>query len=265
MPDDLSPAGIGHNQPPEEFASLDPEILKARLARDYAELAARVIELEGGVDRAPPRVTNTEQANRLTTFVSEQMRPVVSELTKTHQSVKRAYLDCGRAVDDFFLTRAKRVMTAIDTIERRLQVWHAALREQQRKADAEARRRAAEQQRRAEEEQRRLEAEAARRAAENDRQGAARIAAQAEEAAGRADAAAQIVQAPSAPVRLHGEYGGTGFVRQRWRWEVIDPTQIPLGYLTLDEKAVSAAVEEGVREIPGLRIYPEEKFTVRRS
>jgi hypothetical protein len=256
--------GIGHNLPPDEIDVLDPNQLKLRLEQDYAPLAARVIELEQGVERAPPKITDETTATAMVDFVGKQLRPLLQEIVTTHRNEKTPYWDCGRVVDDYFLTRRNRIDQAIKTIERRAQSYHDTVRAQQRRAVEEARRKAEEAQRAAEAEQRRLQGEAEARAAEGDRQGAASLGAQAEAAGERAEHAAAIVAAPAEPVRLHGDYGSTGFARKRMAWEVIDPTLIPLGYLCLDEDAVRAAVEkDGVREIPGLRIYETETFTIR--
>jgi hypothetical protein len=255
--------GLGHNQPPDDV--LDANWLKERLTADYAELATRVIELEAATERVAPTVNDEGTAQKLTDFVGKQLRPLITDLVGAHGTEKRPYFKAGQVCDDFFLRRRDRVEACIKTIERRVQKFHEAFREAQRKREAEERRRAEEQQRAAEAEQRRLQAEADQRAAQGDRQGSARVAAEAEAAGERAEHAAAIVTAPAEPVRIHGDYGSTAFVRSRLDYEVLDPLLIPLGYLTIDDKAVRAAMAEGVREIPGLRIFETEKLTIRGS
>jgi hypothetical protein len=260
--------GIGHNAPPEEIDVLDPDQLKARLEQDYAALAARVIELEKGVERAPPKVTDEATSTQMHDFVGQQLRPLLNEIVKAHRLEKDPYWDCGRVCDDFFLTRRNRIDQAIKTIERRVQSYHDTVRAAQRRAEEEQRRRAEAEQRQAEAEQQRLQAEADARAAEGDRQGAAVLGAQAEAAGEHAAHAAAIVTAPAEPVRLHGDYGSTGFTRRRMAWEVIDPLLIPLGFLRLDDDAVRAHIAEceaegKTPEIAGLRIYETETFTIR--
>lgn len=257
--------GIGHNRPLEEFDRLDPDQLKERLGHQFDGLAVRLIELEQAVERTPPVVKDEQAAARLTDFVGEQLRPLAKQLTEAHRQEKAAYLACGRVCDDYFLARGRRVARAIETIERRVQVFHAALRERRRREEEAQRRRAEEEAARAEEAARQLRAEAEKKAAAGDRQGAARAATEAEAAGERAAEQAAIVTAPSEPVRIHGDYGATGFSRGRWDYEVVDPTQIPLGYLTIDHDAVKAALAQGVREIPGLRIFETERFTIRRG
>lgn len=48
-----------------------------------------------------------------------------------------------------------------------------------------------------------------------------------------------------------------------WSFEAVDFEKIPREYLLLDEKAVRAAVREGVREIPGIRIYQDTQIAIR--
>lgn len=258
--------GLGHNQPPdEEIDILNTGQLQSRLLHEYSELVRRVIELEQGVERAPAVISDPATATRLTDFVGKQLRPLIDDLVKAHGVEKGPYYQCGRVCDEFFLRRRDRIDESIKTIERRVQKFHAQAREEQRRIEEEQRRRAEAEQRRAEAEQRRLQQEAEQAAAAGDRQGQARLATEAEAAGERAQQQAAIVTAPSEPTRIKGDYGSTGFVRSRWDYEVLDPLLVPLGCLTIDDKAVRSLIADGVREIPGLRIYQTEDFTIRRN
>lgn len=257
--------GLGHNQPPEELDILNTGQLQTRLINKYRDMVQRVIELEQGVERAPPVVLDKATATRLTDMVGKQLRPLIDDLKKAHGVEKGPYYQCGRTCDDFFLRRCDRIDAAIKTVERRVHKFQALLREQERKAEEEQRRRAEAEQRRAEAEQRRLEEEARRAAEAGDRQKQAVLATEAEAAGERAQQQAAIVTAPSEPTRIKGDYGSTGFVRTRWDYEVLDPLLVPLNCLTIDDKAVRGLIAEGVREIPGLRIYETEDFTIRRN
>lgn len=257
--------GLGHNQPPEEIDILNTGQLQTRLLNKYRDMVQRVVELEQGVERAPPVVLDKATATRLTDMVGKQLRPLIDDLKKAHGVEKGPYYQCGRVCDDFFLRRCDRIDEAIKTVQRRVGKFQALLREQERKIEEEQRRRAAEEQRRAEAEQRRLQAEAERAKAAGDREKQAALATEAEAAGELAQQQAAIVEAPSEPTRIRGDYGSTGFVRTRLDYEVIDPLLIPLGYLTIDDKAVRGAMAEGVRDIPGLRIFETEDFTIRRN
>lgn len=53
-------------------------------------------------------------------------------------------------------------------------------------------------------------------------------------------------------------------VQLKWSYEIIDPNQVPNGYWIIDEAAIKAAIADGAREIPGVRIYQEAVTTYRR-
>lgn len=53
-------------------------------------------------------------------------------------------------------------------------------------------------------------------------------------------------------------------VQMRWGYEIVDPNQVPNGYWIIDEAAIKAAIADGTREIPGVRIYQEAVTTFRR-
>lgn len=51
-------------------------------------------------------------------------------------------------------------------------------------------------------------------------------------------------------------------MKKVWTHEVVDSNLIPQDYMVIDEKAIRAAIKAGVREIPGLKIYQENKLAV---
>ena len=48
-----------------------------------------------------------------------------------------------------------------------------------------------------------------------------------------------------------------------WKFEILDPTAIPMAYCSIDEKKIRAAVAEGAREIPGVKIYEDVQISMR--
>jgi chromosome segregation ATPase len=60
--------------------------------------------------------------------------------------------------------------------------------------------------------------------------------------------------------------GSVGAVvgRMTWTFEVLDLALVPPKYLALNDVLVRSAVRDGVREIPGLRIYQEEVLAARK-
>jgi len=50
---------------------------------------------------------------------------------------------------------------------------------------------------------------------------------------------------------------------KRWQFEVTDASQVPRAYLVVAEALIRAAVNDGERSIPGVRIYEEESISIR--
>ena len=52
-------------------------------------------------------------------------------------------------------------------------------------------------------------------------------------------------------------------LRKVWAYEITHPNKIPREYMTIDEKAIGAAVRSGVREIPGVKIFQKNQLNLR--
>lgn len=67
----------------------------------------------------------------------------------------------------------------------------------------------------------------------------------------------------SAPTtKAKGGYGAI-HTREVWKYEVEDISKVPLAFHTVDDATVRAAIAEGARDIPGLRIYSEDSVVSR--
>jgi hypothetical protein len=71
----------------------------------------------------------------------------------------------------------------------------------------------------------------------------------------------QIV--PAEPPRATEGLVGTASVRLTWTYEVVAPDEVPREYLILNAAAVTQAIRNGARAIPGLRIYQREGMAMR--
>jgi hypothetical protein len=102
------------------------------------------------------------------------------------------------------------------------------------------------------------------RHAAREAQERAAAALEAENAARAAEVAAKSQPAltVAAPVPLRGT-SGSASTRKRWKAEVIDEAAVPRQFLVVDTKAINAAVRDGVREIPGVRIEQVDELSVR--
>lgn len=255
---------IGGNRPAEIIDQFDAGILQARLDRDYQSIAARFVELELGAAKVPAKITTDAEATNIVDWVGQQCKVLIAHAEREHKKEKKPYLDGGRVVDGFFLDRIKRLRNVIGPIERRVQQYYTRIKiEQRRREDAE-RRQAAEARVREEAEAARLAAEARRAEAAGDRTTAVELTQMAERAETNAALAAVQAAAPDTPVAIRGEYGSTAFAVERWDYEIVDLEAVPDGYWTIDDEAVRQAITEGVRDIPGLRIFKFDRFTIRR-
>lgn len=176
---------------------------------------------------------------------------------------KQPFLDAGRDVDSFFKVH-------LDRLERIRNAFQAVATDYQRKVAAEARRKAEEEARRAREEEA-ARIEAARKAeAENRGKHAENHAAKADAAADRAHAAEAVANASAADLtRQRTESGILATAKTEWAFEIVDINELDLNALRLlikrdaIEAAIRQAIKNGVRQLPGVRIFEEVKATFR--
>jgi hypothetical protein len=259
------PTRLGHNHPPEP---MDPiEGLTVRLAETHSDLATRFRDLELGCARIPDPLESEEDAAILTDFIA-QCQTHIKKAEATHKQEKELFLRAGRAVDAFFKRRCDKLTAALKPGVSRLKAYRdqVALLERQRHEEA---RRAAEQEARraaAEAEEHRAAAERLAREAQNvgDRRQAAEELQLAEAAAERAAIAGRKATAPLEPTRIRGDYGALAYVTRSWTFEVVDLDRVPREYMSLDVEVVHETIaKDGIREIPGLRIFQAESLRVR--
>ncbi len=224
-----APAEIGHNNPPAE----DPLI--ARLTEQNGDLMSKADQFGEACERCPDPVDKAS-AQKVTDFI-KQIGQLVKALNSARTEAKAPYLDAGRKVDGFFNARKDALETALAPIKQKLNAYVA---------EEDHKRRAAE------EEARRAELEAARNA----------------EPASPSFEATTPAPAP-AKTQVRGEYGAVASARTVWEFEIEDASKIPVSvlrkYLTADaiEKAMRAAVRDGVRDVKGVRIFETTKAQVR--
>ncbi len=69
------------------------------------------------------------------------------------------------------------------------------------------------------------------------------------------------VKAPEKTVR--GVAGGSMTVKKVWKFEIINPNQVPKEYWEINESLIREAVRNGARQIEGIRIYEDKVVSVR--
>ena len=73
--------------------------------------------------------------------------------------------------------------------------------------------------------------------------------------------AAPVMPEPEKVAR--SETGSAAYSRKDWTFEVQDAAQVPREYCEVSAKLIRNAVKAGIREIPGVRIYKENKTVLR--
>ena len=68
-----------------------------------------------------------------------------------------------------------------------------------------------------------------------------------------------IVEEPEKTVRAGA---GSATTRQVWTFKIVDPSKVPNEYKVIDEKKIAAVVKAGIRNIPGVEIYPTSSLVV---
>jgi len=100
-------------------------------------------------------------------------------------------------------------------------------------------------------EQERRKAEAAARAEQARRQAELDAAAKANDIA-PVKLPEMVAPKKKQPIRSSG---GTASTRMKWTHEIEDPSKVPAEYLIPDAKAIQSAVDAGIRDIAGVRIF----------
>lgn len=250
--------------------------------RELTKLAAYADEIDDLLERAFSTPLSTpEEAAKLAELMARSVRAQKdlegmrkARVAPLNAEVKAINALVGRLVGPLeqFDTQAKRQIGAWNAAEAdRVRREREAQQRQQeeaarREAEAEAKRAAAE---RAEREARERAAQAASAAERRKQEALAAKARQAQEDAERDAQAASMAQAqatvaaPREAARGIRTDSGSISLATHWTFEVVDASQVPREFLTVDEKAIRAAVLAGTRVIPGVNVFSESLTKVR--
>jgi len=66
----------------------------------------------------------------------------------------------------------------------------------------------------------------------------------------------------TAPKNIRGD-GAMSYEQTVWRYEIEDESLIPREYLCIDESKVKGVIKAGIRNIPGLKIFSEQKTIIK--
>jgi hypothetical protein len=203
--------------------------LADRLALDHGDLAKRAAEAAAMVP-AELRAIETDDEAAAYTDTAADIKAVIKEVEAAFKVEKAPWLDGGRTVDGFFANIGTPLRGAVDRVVKALNARQAARLAAERKAAAEA-------------------AEKARKEA---------IAFDEPVPV----AAPVVVKEAARVVSITTGAKATGSVK--WRPRVVAIDQVPRQYMMVNEKALQAAVDGGIREIPGVEVYEEVRTSIRR-
>lgn len=181
--------------------------------------------------------------------VTETTRESAGELAKEARTIENAIETVRKEIKEPILAAGKLVDEAAKKITGNLTGAISKLRAGILEYDKEVQRKLDDERRRREEEHRK---EMARLEKAAERTGSAKAVAKVELA--KAEHVLEIAEIKAeAPTSL----------RKAWKYEVTEPMDVPRSYLTVDDAAVKAAIKQGVRSIPGIRIYEEQSLALR--
>lgn len=237
--------GIGHNKAP----------LKELLSDAHWSLKDEIDDLLDDAVTINTDITNDEASAKASDFVVSARR-LAKSAEDCRIEEKEPFLNAGREVDAFFKEMVAPLSEAQLKINGRVTSYINAKVAAEKKRQAEAEKIARE------ESARKLaEAEAASNSGDADKalDAAVRLESYANEAA-------SVVHArPAELARTTSASGVTTTLKTTWAFEIIEAGKIPLealrAYLPQEalEKAITAAVKYGVREMPGVRIYEKSE------
>ncbi len=247
--------GIGGNRPPFDLSlALDPDMLRADLGEQFDHKARRRDELLAGVSRfhdaTADGIDNAETQAKAGDFV-RQIKQEAKQVEGLRTTAKAPVLDAGKVIDAFFKAITSPLDVAAAGIEKKMTTYARAEADRKRREAEEAAKAAAEKAARAAEEAaRKADAEALHAAVAREQE------------ALEAGAAAQTAK-PADFSRTYGDLGSVSSLTERWTFALENLARVPLQYLVLNDQAVRQAIRDGARDIPGLRIFRDDKVVVR--
>lgn len=212
----------------QEYDPFDLEPVKV-LFDEYDE------RIQGLVDEATALKVEDAESNNNAVAMMAAVQKLKKRIDTVRKEKTKPYFDFKKGVDSIakgFVGRLDTVLKALNPkVTRYQQEQERIRREEERKAQEEADRLA----KKAEEERRKLQEAADKEAAEKGEE-------------------APVIEAPAvaAPVipkkdNVTRTEQGAAHIRKEWVFEVEDPSKVPAEYLMVDERAVRAAVKNGVR------------------
>ena len=213
-------------------AALDPASLAAWIEFSYAAHAAAIDALLTRFDKftevTASGIADDFVAGHAADFAKD-LKAAAGALDETRTRIKKPVLHAQRLIDGSAKALSDRVASAVREVEARVTAYLKV-----KEAEARAK----------------LEAEEAARAAVADDIALATL---------DQETAATALEL----TRTRGVGGALTALQDRWVFEVVDITKVPTHLLQVNDAAVRAAIKQGAREVPGLRIWNDARAYVR--
>jgi hypothetical protein len=187
---------------------------------------------------------------------------MLSAAESLRKSVKQPHIDAGKLIDDHYKTMTTEAMAVQAQLKRVLLDWNVELGKRK-----EAERKALEEAKRIEDEKRQLEMARDVTPTMDDFDSLLKpdVQVQRETIIHQENLKVDqfVADKKHASAVKAIEKQTVKGVRKVWRFAIVDANLIPREFLTVDQPTVNAAIKEGKRDIPGLRIYEEEIMAAR--
>lgn len=224
---DFNAATNGDKKEVIEMVNLDPEKFKAKF--DIYKVETKKLQA-----KAEKHIVDSDESAGVAVGMVTQSKGFVKKLDALHKKITDPFQKFKSGIDGFrkshkddFLKIEKILTPKIAEFNRKKRAEAEKKAEDQRKAQAEI--------------QKKLDAEAKKEKREPVK------------------AAPVVVQEPE---KIKTD-SGTATGKLEWTHELEDITKVPAEYLLLDEKKIKHLVKAGIREIPGIKIFQQEKINYR--
>lgn len=226
-------AALGEDYAAEATGLPIPKIMNI----DHAKTALRpyVAEIDKMVSAADDLKIETEADNQRAVVLGTSAKKLAKQIDDKRKQIIADPNDFVKSVNSFAKIFTDKLGVVEDTLKRKISQYRVAQEQKRREEEKRAREEAAKI-------QAALNADAEKKGIE----------------------APQVVAPiiPKAPAAVRTETGAASG-RKVWTFELEDLDKVPREWLRLDEIKVRDAIRAGVRDIPGIRIFEEEKTVFR--
>lgn len=211
------------------------EIIQKTNTNELELIATAKVQIDALAKACQNLIINDDSSFEKGKNLAKEARRIESFIEEKRKEVTKPLLDRKKQIDDFAKTLTADLNNAVKSLRQQIQ-----------KYEEEKERRRLEELCRIEEERRRKEEELLRAQELND--------------ASQIEKLQDLRQLEQKATQLSEKSSN---LRMVWTFEVENINIVPREYLVLDETAVRRAIQNGVREIPGLKIFQKQQLYIK--